>query len=193
MDEEEESEEIFLKLFVTKRVEQLQAVKNILTLDMDRQRGFLDKITSKIQEVMMRHRVNMESSGYMPSDGQKFPDDTMVRESLSLILENSCLLCDIILRLPDEMHKRLTANKELGIIIKWSVGYVKELSLLDQSTHRLLNLCSQEIGLMAKDSDYHNPYRIVKTAQKKFDDPPQPTKKPRLKIKRGPKMSKTEL
>ena len=52
----------------------------------------------KIKEVMMRHRVNMESSGYMPSDGETFPDDPLLRESLSLILENSCLLCDIILR-----------------------------------------------------------------------------------------------
>ncbi len=91
------------------------------------------------------------------------------------------------------MHKRFGANKDLDLILKWSVGFVKEMSLLDDSTHRLLGLCSQEIGVIPKDPEFHNPYKIVKPAQKRFEDPPPPTKKPRLKLKRVPKMSKTEL
>ena len=90
------------------------------------------------------------------------------------------------------MHKRIQSNKDLDLILKWSVGFVKEITLLDDSTVRLLDLCSQEIGVISKDPDYHNPYKITSSA-KKFEEPLPPTKKPRLKLKRGPKMSKPEL
>ena len=103
------------------------------------------------------------------------------------------ILSYLICRLPDEMHKRFKANKDLDLILKWSVGFVKQIPLLDESTQRLLNLCSQEIGVIPKEAEYHNPYKIVKPAQKRFEDPPPPTKKPRLKLQRGPKMSRPEL
>ena len=61
---------------------------------------------------MTRHRVSMETSGYIPGapgpdqlhdeEGEEssvLPADPAIRESLSLVLENSCLLCDIVLRL----------------------------------------------------------------------------------------------
>ena len=51
---------------------------------------------------MMRHRVTLESSGYIPgvglADDGELPSDPIIKESLSLVLENSCLLCDIVLR-----------------------------------------------------------------------------------------------
>ena len=50
----------------------------------------------------MRHRVTLESSGYIPGTGLvddgELPSDPVIRESFSLVLENSCLLCDIVLR-----------------------------------------------------------------------------------------------
>jgi len=181
----------FLQMFLAKRMEQLQAVKNILLLDVSKQNSFLEQITAKIQDVMSRHKVNLENAGYIPGD--EFPTDLDIRESFSLILENSCLFCDIALRLPDEIDKRMSARRELQLTIRWAVGYVKDLQLIDESTRKLLNLCAQEIKLVDRDPDFHNPYRMRKVQQKRFEDPPVPPKKERKKLKRGPKMSRTEL
>lgn len=187
----DESTELFFQLFLAKRMEQLQAVKNILTLDMDKQKKFLDQVTGKMQEVMSRNRIKIENAGFIPE--QEFPTDAMLRDSLSLLLENSCLFCDIALRIPDEIDRRLRASKELNLTLRWAVGYVKDLKMLDASTSKLLNLCAQEINLIDKTADYHNPYRIERAAQKRFEDPPTPRKKERKKLKRGPKMSHAEL
>ena len=45
---------------------------------------------------MTRHKVNLENAGFIPGD--EFPADDKTRDSFSLILENSCLFCDIALR-----------------------------------------------------------------------------------------------
>jgi len=186
-----ESSEIFLQLFLAKRMEQLQAVKNILMLDMDKQKSFLDQVTAKMQEVMSRHRSHIQTAGFIPTDG--FPEQEELRDSLALVLENSCLFCDIALRIPDEIHRRLKATREFELTVRWSIGFVKDMDFLDESTNKLLNLCAQEINLIDKTPEYHNPYRIKTKPQKRFEAPPPPQKKEKKKLKRGPKMSKTEL
>ena len=75
-------------------------------------------------------------------------------------------------RLPDEIHKRMKVNKDLNLTIRWAIGYIKEWHSLDESTMKLLHLCAQELNLVDRDSDYFNPYRIVKKAAKRFEDPP---------------------
>jgi hypothetical protein len=187
----DESPDLFLQLFLSKRREQLLAVKNILSLDASKQKVFLDQVTAKMGEVMARSKVRIESSGYIPGDG--FPTDEPLRDALSLLLENSCLFCDIALRFPDDIHQRLDAHRELDLTLRWSVGYVKDLQVLDESTRKLLHLCAQEINLLDRDPEYQNPYRIKRTPQKRFEEPPPVSKKPRKKLARGPKMSKTEL
>lgn len=187
----DESSELFFQLFLAKRMEQLQAVKNILMLDMDKQNSFLDQVTTKMQEVMSRNRIKIENAGFIPGD--EFPTDEVLRDSLSLLLENSCLFCDIALRIPDEIDRRLRERKELNITLRWAVGYVKDLRMLDDSTSKLLNLCAQEINLIDKSPDYHNPYRIERKPQKRFEDPPPTQKKERKKLKRGPKMTHSEF
>jgi len=187
----DESSELFFQLFLAKRMEQLQAVKNILMLDMDKQNSFLDQVTTKMQEVMSRNRIKIENAGFIPGD--EFPTDEVLRDSLSLLLENSCLFCDIALRIPDEIDRRLRERKDLNITLRWAVGYVKDLRMLDDSTSKLLSLCAQEINLIDKSPDYHNPYRIERKPQKRFEDPPPTQKKERKKLKRGPKMTHSEF
>ena len=45
---------------------------------------------------MSRNRIRIENAGFIP--GEEFPTDERLRDSLSLLLENSCLFCDIALR-----------------------------------------------------------------------------------------------
>lgn len=62
-------------------------------------------------------------------------------------------------RFPDDVQKRLSARKELELTVRWSVGYVMDLQMLDETTRKLLNLCAQEINLIDRVPEYHNPYR----------------------------------
>ena len=71
---------------------------------------------------MMRHRVTLESSGYIPgvglADDGELPSDPIIKESLSLVLENSCLLCDIVLRFKLYKEKKILfsmASKPINI------------------------------------------------------------------------------
>jgi hypothetical protein len=117
-----------------------------------------------------------------------------VRDRLSLVLENVCLACDLVLRLPDSMHIRLRANPDWESVLKWGIGLALETGLLDESSLRLLSLASQELGLVERDPAYVNPYRAERKPVKRFDDPPPPAaKKERLKIRRGPRLSNSEL
>lgn len=112
---------------------------------------------------------------------------------MAMTLENVCLASDLLLRMPDDVHALLNKHKDWQIVYKWSIGFAQETKLLDESTVKLLHLASQEVGLTEKEEDYHNPYKVVRKPQKRFDDPPVPKKKEKKKLKKGPRMYKGEL
>lgn len=97
-------------------------------------------------------------------------------------------------------------------MLKWGLGFAEHAAeesgggvngdLFDQGTRKLIQLALMELGVKEKSEDYQNRYRAAKVEDKGpkkkvgFVDPPSegpPTKKPRKKLPRGPKMSKSEL
>ena len=135
--------------------------------------------------------MDLESSGYVAGLSTITPGPVM--EKVSLVLENTCLASDLLLRLPEEMARRVESNSSWGTVFKWAIGFSSETGYLDDSSQKLLSLASQELGLVDRDPAYVNPYRQEKKQHKRFEEPPPPKKKERKKIKRGPKMSHTEL
>jgi hypothetical protein len=135
--------------------------------------------------------VKLESGGY--ELGPDLPADEPTREALSLLIENTCLFSDLLLRLPDQLAGRLAARRDWELVYRWSLGLVRDLAFLEGATRRLLHLAAQEAGLVERDPDYRNPYRTERKPQKRFEDPPPPAKKEKKKVKRGPKMSHVEL
>ena len=206
---EDDTEEVakFQKLFMQKRIEQLSAVKNILKLDESKRKVLLDQITSKLFQVinpiktllfllltfkvLSSGRVDLENLGYVAGLTPFSPGTTS--EKVSLVLENTCLACDLLMRLPDETADRLKANSAWDSIFKWAINFAIETGLLDESSQMLLNLASQELGLIEKQPNYINPYRKEKKPVKKFEDPPEKKKKEKKKLARGPRMSGGEL
>lgn len=182
----QESQEVatFQKLFMAKRIEQLAAVKNILKMDEQKRKILLDQITVKLFQVLSSSKVET---------GTKVTSTSPIPESVSLVLENVCLASDLLLRLPDQMHRKIKEVKDWVNIFKWAIDFSLETNLLDESSVKLLALASQELGLVEKDPQYINPYRTEKKPAKKFEDLPTPKKKERKKLKKGPKMSRGEL
>ena len=200
----------FKKMFMQKRIEQLSAVKNILKLDETKRKVLLDQITTKLfqvssiinitecvltlllySKVLSSGRVDLENLGFVAGDTPFSSGPTM--EKVALVLENTCLASDLLMRLPDETSERLKANNAWDSVFKWAINFSSETRFLDESSQMLLNLASQELGLIEKQPNYINPYRKEKKPVKKFDDPPAKKKKEKKKLQRGPRMSGGEL
>ncbi len=187
--------EVFRRLFTQKRVEQLAAVQQLLTLDAEKQDSLLSTMLDKMKDVLQRSRMQLEASGFsgVAGQGEDFPDNEVTKTALAHVMENTCFLGDVLLRFPDLIHRRFSQDKEWEVLFKWCLSFVESSGLTDDSTNRLLDLVAQEIGLREKDHNYRNPYRQERKRQKRFEDPPPKKKKERKKLQRGPRMSKTEL
>ena len=106
------------------------------------------------------------------------------------------------------MHDVLASDGDFASVFKWGLGFAEHAAaadsgnedLFDQGTKKLIQLALMEIGVKEKSEDYHNRYAREDAPNKPkkklgFVEPTMgpPTKKPRKKLPRGPKMSKVEL
>lgn len=192
--------ENFRRLFQEKRLYQLGAVKQLQNLDPDKQMKMLDAMVTQMLTVLTKSRAKLIEGGY-EVEGGGLPADEQLREALALVLENTCLSSDLLLRFPYYMHKKLRDMPELDSTYKWALGFTQEMaqSLLDSSAVKLMNLALQEMGLIEKSADYINPYKkdgAEKSGEPKklkFADPPQKKKKEKKKVVKGPRMARTDL
>jgi len=195
---DEEIEE-FVKLFHQKRLHQLTAIKSLLNMNPTSQLKLLDSMLSKMTSVFTESQSILTSSSMDITDG-KLPNEQKDRTALALVLENTCLASDILLRFPDYMLKKLATDKDFDVMYKWGLGFINETVsyVMDDSTKRLFFLAGQELHQSGEnDPNYVNPYKKPKYEPKKImfteNPPPKPEKKPRKKLKKGPRLSKSEL
>ena len=188
--EDTKEREVFRKMFTMKRVEQLRAVKQLMTFDEERREKLLDSMLDKFFSVLSKSKVELEASGLGLGGITVFPTNDDAKNALALVMENGCFLSDILLRFPDFLSAKLAANRDWETVYKWSVDFIHQSGLTDENTEQLMKLAMQESGMVEKDPDYNNPYRQAKRKVKRFEDPPPPTKKPKKKIQKGPKMSR---
>ena len=192
--------ENFRRLFQEKRLYQLGAVKQLQNLDPEKQIKMLDAMVTQMLTVLTKSRAKLIEGGY-EVEGGGLPADEQLREALALVLENTCLSSDLLLRFPYYMHQKLRDMPELDATYKWALGFTQEMaqSLLDSSAVKLMNLALQEMGLIETSADYINPYKkdgpknSGQPKKLKFADPPQKKKKEKKKVTKGPRMARTDL
>ena len=190
--------EEFQTLFQQKRIHQLSAVKQLLNMNPQNQVKMLDSMLSKMKQVLIESKTLLTTVSMQLSEG-KLPSEQKDKSALALVLENVCLASDILLRFPNYMQKKLASDRELDTMYKWGLGFVNETVsyVMDKPTQRLFFLAGQEIELIVKDDDYVNPYKKVDTAEPKKimfkETDPVVIKKPRKKLKKGPRLSRSEL
>ena len=191
----------FRRLFQEKRLYQLGAVKQLQNLEPEKQNKMLEAMITQMMTVLTKSRAKLLEGGYEVSGGG-LPEDETLKDALALVLENTCLASDLLLRFPYYMHQKLRDLPELDTTYKWALGFTQEMAepLLDSSAVKLMDLALQEMGLIEMSPDYVNPYKKNDPSKKgepkklKFSDPPQPKKKEKKKkIARGPKLTKSEL
>ncbi len=200
LEPEVESEELveFKKMFHQKRLHQLSAIKQLMTMTPEKQIKLLDQMLTKMASILTESKNSLISASVDMTEGS-LPSEQKDKTALALVLENTCLACDVLLRFPNYMQKKLSKDKELDLVYKWALGYINGTVsfVMDEPTKRLFYLAGQELELTAKDADYQNPYKKPKSEPKKImfaDEPEKPrAKKPKKKIQRGPRLSRSEL
>ncbi len=189
--------EVFRTLFKQKRVEQLEAVKQLLAFkDAEKQSRLLDAMLQKMKDVLKHSRAQLEASGLADFVPDNFPENEVTRTSLARVMENTCLLSDILLHLPDKVHAVFAADRDFEVSYKWCLGFAESSGLVtdEPATAKLLDLAAQEVGVRKKSPDYINPYKVAKVKQKRFEDlPKKKDKKEKKKLQKGPRFSKSEL
>ena len=198
--EQNTEHENFKRLFQEKRLYQLGAVKQLQTLDPEKQTKLLEAMITKMVSVLTLSKTTLMNGGY-EIQGGGLPSDEHLREALALVVENTCLASDLLLRFPHFMHKQLRTHQELDLTYKWALGFTQEMaqSLLDSSAVKLMDLALQELGLIERSADYVNPYNKEDYKKRgepkklKFAEPPEPKKKDKKKLAKGPRLSKNEL
>ena len=194
------SEELseFSKMFQQKRFHQLGAIKQLLNMNPEKQVKLLESMLSKMTLVLQESKSTLTAFDLDLNEG-KLPEKQSDKTALALVLENVCLACDILLRFPDFMYKKLSENKELDLIYKWGLGFINETVpyVMDDSAKRLFFLAGQELQLSEANTDYVNPYKKPQPAEPKkimfTNYVPKTEKKAKKKLKKGPKLSKSEL
>lgn len=110
--------------------------------------------------------------------------------AIAVVLENTCLLGEILLHMPDMSYRVLNAlESKLEInwkdLMNWCLEQTTHFNdrILDKNSQALISLVNQEINPERRTADFINPYRIGN------DMPKSPKKKKTTKtVKRGPQM-----
>lgn len=126
---------------------------------------------------------------YSPAAG--FPKTDVTVEAVALTLENTCLLGDLVLHMPELSYKILKKQENWLELMNKCLAFSKHFfkTVVDNNTQKMLSLFDQEINPDKRSVDYVNPYYEQINSSTTKD-----AKKLRKKTRKGPQLgSKTEL
>ncbi|VDD86271.1 unnamed protein product [Enterobius vermicularis] len=181
------------KLLRMKHREQLAAVQNIVNIgDKKKQKKLLDELL-----VVRTAKGVIERSGYQPKD--PFPEkDEKLRDAVSNVVENTAFFCEFVLRFPTKFY-RLKKSQEWNELVRWGYEFTSAMNVYDTAEKKLLNLAAQQLSLIPRDENFHNPYD--KKVQKEEIEREEAREKRKLekqkekkqRKERKPSLSKNEL
>lgn len=122
-----------------------------------------------------------------------FPTTSTMIDALTLVVENTCLIGEMVLYMPDMSDKILSKDKDWKETLNWAVQFTSSVhDVIDPKTLKMLSLVDQEINIEKRTSDYVNPHR---EAEKPSTSSKKRTKE-KKKLKKGPQLhsaGRTEL
>lgn len=157
----------------------------------DRQFNLLEMGINEILTILRENRPKLPQEDYSISG---FPTNDSMIDAFTLVVENTCLIGEVILYMPDMSAKILSKDKmDWKETLNWAIEFTKGVhDVIDPKTSKMLSLVDQEINIEKRTGDYINPYRET--------EPPPTSLKKRIKekkkLKKGPQLhfaSQTEL
>ncbi|KAJ8673946.1 hypothetical protein QAD02_005208 [Eretmocerus hayati] len=117
-----------------------------------------------------------------------------LQDALSSVLENIALFGDMVLNLPDITHRILKKHPEYQSTIRWSFEFLNRTKdYLDETTLRMIDLAAQELNITERDPNYSNPNTLANIKKSNTENTKKSSIRRREKLKRGPRVTNTEL
>lgn len=151
---------LYKKLFEVKRKEQMNALKTLIELrDLQQQYKIIDIMLQGLFKVLEESRVILAAANVLPSG--PIPDDARQRDAFSHVVENVAFFGDVLLRFPRIVHSYVDGSAERLALVRWGLHFCNGTGVFADGTHtQLLGLASQELGLIEKSPEYHNPFQL---------------------------------
>ncbi|KAJ6636115.1 Coiled-coil domain-containing protein [Pseudolycoriella hygida] len=179
--------QMYSNIFVRRRVEHRTLLDHFQrTEKYDRKFKLLEIGIQQILQILRENREKLLQEGYTTSAG--FPKTSNLIDGVTLVLENTCLIGDLVLHLPDMSEQILTKDTQWKETLNWAIQFTLSVpDVIDAKTSKMLSLFDQEINIEKRTDHYINPYRETKK------QPTEPTKrkKERKKLKKGPQLHST--
>ncbi|XP_061403363.1 coiled-coil domain-containing protein 134-like [Lethenteron reissneri] len=187
---------LYKKLFEVKRKEQMNALKTLIELrDLQQQYKIIDIMLQGLFKVLEESRVILAAANVLPSG--PIPDDAhrgTVR-AFSHVVENVAFFGDVLLRFPRIVHSYVDGSAERLALVRWGLLFCNGTGVFADGTHaQLLGLVrrqdgsrapfpirapltawslyilspgAQELGLIEKSPEYHNPFQLDEEKEEK--------------------------
>ncbi|XP_021953834.1 uncharacterized protein LOC110850658 isoform X1 [Folsomia candida] len=156
-----------------KQIQHILTVSNTINKD-------LDQLKYKIEQV-----------GVAAKDIDK---KSLKADGFIFLAGHSTLMCNFVIYFPDIMKQLLIRNPTFDANVKWAIQFVVQAKLIkEEKLAKPFNLAQQELEMIPKDPNYHNPYKYENRMQSEPTPSTTTTKKPRRKLQRGPRLSGGEL
>lgn len=142
-----------------KLMEQSIAIKSILKIkENKKQTHLLNELLKNLKKVMTESQNKIKNEKFVPIK-QQLPQDSKLRESSSIIIENTAFLSELLLYLPEFIKKNFAKDVGFKALYTWAYNFSKNMEFYDKETLKILNLAAQELEIIEREENFINPYK----------------------------------
>uniref|UniRef100_A0AAF5DBL6 Lupus La protein n=1 Tax=Strongyloides stercoralis TaxID=6248 RepID=A0AAF5DBL6_STRER len=151
----------YSKLLHIKRREQLNSVQSLSNQkDYKKQKDTVKQLINAIRKVLVEDK-NILSNVEINNIEEVLSDKSVIRDNFARVVENIAFYGDITLRFPLQSGIKYNKDIEFKSAVNWAYDFSNNFSYLyDNGTLKMLNLFAQELTIIPREADYHNPYDI---------------------------------
>lgn len=151
----------YSKLLHIKRREQLSSVQSLSNQkDYKKQKDTVKQLINAIRKVLVEDK-NILSNVEINNIEEVLSDKSVIRDNFARVIENIAFYGDITLRFPLQSGIKYNKDIEFKSAVNWAYDFSNNFSYLyDNGTLKMLNLFAQELTIIPREADYHNPYDI---------------------------------
>uniref|UniRef100_A0A0N5C8D4 Coiled-coil domain-containing protein 134-like n=1 Tax=Strongyloides papillosus TaxID=174720 RepID=A0A0N5C8D4_STREA len=160
--ESESPSKQYSELLRIKRREQLNSIQSLSKQkDYKKQKDTVKQLINAIRKVFMED-MQILSTIEMNNIDEVLSDKSTIRDKFSRVLENIAFFGDITLRFPLQSGIKYNKDIEFKNAVNWAYTFAKNFShLYDDGTLKMFHLFAQELKIIPREADYHNPYDIT--------------------------------
>uniref|UniRef100_A0A1I7VU31 Coiled-coil domain-containing protein n=1 Tax=Loa loa TaxID=7209 RepID=A0A1I7VU31_LOALO len=191
-------------LFSVKRREHLNAVKSLMAMDEKKQEKLLLELVFNIIKVMGNAKNIVEKANFKPNDTFPSEEQSSLRDAIGNIVENTAFYSNLVLYFPTILLDRYKKDIDWQLLFAWAYKFTTTSRLHDDAAEKLLDLVGQQLEIIPRRDDFHNPYdrkaikeELQREALRKMEEAlrekQEQKKLDRKKKKKKPSLSRNEL